>query len=116
MAIQDANLNCADSLIAPAGRWEMAEREFLGLRFDMFVHEPMTLADVLADAARRADPAATMTEHDGVLTTYAEFHARVAALAGMLREQLALAPGAHVALAMENRIEWMIASPRSAGC
>lgn len=111
MRIHHANFPIAETLIRPAGRWEMAGRQFLGREQILFRNEPDTLAGVLARAAQDAAawPNATMTEHDGRITSYETFFAQAAALSIALRDRLSLSPAAAVGIAMANRVEWMVA-------
>ena len=111
MRIHHADFPIADRLIGPGGTWEMEDRLFLGQPHRMFRHEPATLSAMIERAAAHAitQPDAPMTEHDGRITTYGDFFARSASLTDALRTWLGFSSGKCVAIAMGNRVEWLIA-------
>lgn len=66
----------------------------------------MNLSCTLHSAARQI-PARPAITWDGGALSYAEFEHQVACIAGALRGRHGLAPGARVALAMENCPEFL---------
>jgi long-chain acyl-CoA synthetase len=98
-------------LIGPGGPFELEGRAYRGRTYRMFKHGPRTLGELLTRtvAFNRRHPDARMTEQDGARTTYGAFEARAAALAETLSRELGVKAGDHVAIAMANRVEWMIA-------
>jgi acyl-CoA synthetase (AMP-forming)/AMP-acid ligase II len=111
LRVYEADFPVPTELIGPGGKFELEDRLYRGQVHRMFRRGPRTLSELMARAMEdnRPHPDARMTEQDGVVTTYGEFEARAAALAAALRETLGVKPGDHVALAMANRAEWMIA-------
>jgi long-chain acyl-CoA synthetase len=99
------------ALTAAGARYETCMGRIGGREYELFRNAPATLNERLAEtlAARRATPDARMTEQDGAITTFGQFEARAAWLSAHLREELGLSAGQHVAVAMANRVEWMIA-------
>ncbi|GAA4392702.1 long-chain fatty acid--CoA ligase [Ornithinibacter aureus] len=67
----------------------------------------MNLATWIARNGRRLPDSPAMAVGDRVQATWAEFAARVAAAAGGLRDEHGLAPGARVAIVMNNRPEYL---------
>lgn len=67
----------------------------------------MNLARWVARHGARRPDAPALGEGDAVRATWREFAARVAGLAGGLREQLGLAPGDRVAIVSRNRPEYL---------
>jgi acyl-CoA synthetase (AMP-forming)/AMP-acid ligase II len=98
-------------LTGPGGAYELAPRSYRGRTYEMFVHGPRTLSELMAAAvaANRRRAQARMVEQDGTITTYGAFEAQAGALARTLAGPLGVRPGDHVAIAMANRAEWMVA-------
>ena len=98
------------ALMAPGATYETMAGRIDDKQCELFRNAPPTLSLRLAEtfAARRAAPHARMTEQDGVVTTFGEFEARAAVLSLHLREAMGVKVGNHVAIAMANRVEWML--------
>jgi long-chain acyl-CoA synthetase len=110
MRIYQADYPMSEGLTGPGGAYELEDRLFRGRTHRMFRHGPRTLGELMARAieTNRLRPAARMTEQDGRVTTYGAFETAVTALTDTLREALGVRPGQHVAIAMGNRVEWIV--------
>jgi long-chain acyl-CoA synthetase len=91
---------------APGQAFELIESVVRGARCRVFRHAPRSLAQ-LYPAARPHD-ARVFTVMEGARLTYAEVFAQAAALAAQLGAR-GVGPGTHVAIAMRNRPEWLVA-------
>jgi long-chain acyl-CoA synthetase len=91
---------------APGQPFELSEGEVRGARCRIFRHAPRSLAQLYP--AARAHDTKVFTVMDGTRLTYAEVFAQAAALATQLSRR-GVGRGTHVAIAMRNRPEWLVA-------
>ena len=91
---------------APGQPFELVEARVRGASCRVFRHAPRSLAQ-LYPAARVHDEQ-VFTVMEGARLTYAQVFAQAAALAAALTEA-GVGRGTHVAIAMRNRPEWLIA-------
>ncbi|MDB5393975.1 MAG: hypothetical protein JWM91_1481 [Rhodospirillales bacterium] len=93
----------AAHLSVPGGPFELVRRE--GRK--AFRRHPATLIELYSHALEHG--AQTMTIAEGVATSFETVFGRAAALSRELAKRFGVARGTYVALAMANRVEWMIA-------
>ncbi len=108
--IHGASFPIPNELVAPGAPYETIEGRLGDKTCELFRNAPPTLSQRLAEtfAARRAMPEARMTEQDGAVTSFGQFEARAAALSAHLQQAMGVKPGDNVAIAMANRMEWML--------
>jgi long-chain acyl-CoA synthetase len=105
-AIASRTADSVAALTAPGQPFELTERLVGGVSCRVFRHAPRTLSELYAAARAHADRVFCVSEAERL--SYATVLARAASLAAALRAQ-GVAAGAHVAIAMRNRPEWLIA-------
>ncbi|HSG90127.1 MAG TPA: class I adenylate-forming enzyme family protein [Pseudomonadales bacterium] len=95
------------AITAPGAPFETATVAVRGVPLRCFVHAPANLGEVYGQSLVHGDR--TFVVYEGERLTFAEVHARAAALADRLVEGEGLARGDRVAIAMRNYPEWVIA-------
>ena len=95
------------AISAPGQPYETRELEVRGVRMQTFVNAPANLAGLYEQSLALADR--DFLVYEGERLTFAETHARAAALAAWLLEEAQVAEGARIAIAMRNYPEWVIA-------
>jgi long-chain acyl-CoA synthetase len=105
-ALANRTADSVAAFIAPGQPFELIERVVGGASCRVFRHAPRTLSELYAAARLHADKVFLVS--DGERCSYARLLARAATLAGVLSAQ-GVAAGEHVAIAMRNRPEWLIA-------
>jgi long-chain acyl-CoA synthetase len=98
----------AEQLCAPDQFFEIETVEVSGIATKVWKHAPRCLPDVLQQGRSSGGDRDFIRLGDERLT-HAEHYARVTALATRLRDELGVAKGDHVAIAMRNLPEWSIA-------
>jgi long-chain acyl-CoA synthetase len=101
--IYTAEGSIAAQLTLPGEPFELVRRDGR----TAFRNHPATLIDLYAHALGHG--AQTMTIADGVATSFETVFGRAAALSRALGTRFGVGRGSYVALAMANRVEWMIA-------
>ena len=91
---------------APGQPFELIESVVRGARCRIFRHAPRSLAQLYPLAQAHASKVFTVME--GARLTYAEVFAQAAVLAAQLSAR-GVGRGTHVAIAMRNRPEWLVA-------
>jgi acyl-CoA synthetase (AMP-forming)/AMP-acid ligase II len=94
-------------LTAAGAPFEIVREDVRGHRLAVFAHRQRRLADLVCDSVRFGDAEHLVTVRERL--TFAEHHARVAALATALREDYDVRPGDRVAICAANRPEWIVA-------
>ena len=94
-------------LTAPGAPFEIAEEEVLGTRLPVFKTRLRSLPELLEGSAVHGEKEFMVYGDQRI--SYAEHHARVAALAANLRERYGIGPGDRVALLAANCPEFVIA-------
>lgn len=100
-------MNLADelaALIAPGAEYETVQMDTGRGPVPVFVRAPATLGDLY----QRGVSEATFLVEGEVRITYAQAHARAAAIARMLVDDIGVRPGDRVAISMRNHMEWML--------
>ncbi len=97
----------AGELIGPGKRFETETILVAGRPMQVFKGAPRTLAGIFEQAQALGNR--PMVKHDGAALSYSEVFARSARLTCLLKEQFGVGKGTRVAIAMENRCEWIIA-------
>jgi long-chain acyl-CoA synthetase len=95
------------AISAPGEAYETHEVEVRGVPLRAFVHSPANLGELYAQSLAHADR--DFLVYEGERLTFAETHARAAALATWLVEDAGVPEGARVAIAMRNYPEWVVA-------
>jgi acyl-CoA synthetase (AMP-forming)/AMP-acid ligase II len=98
----------AERLCAPDQLFEIETVEVSGVATRVWKHAPRCLPDVLQQGRSNGGDRDFIRLGDERLT-HAEHYAHVTALATRLRDELGVAKGDHVAIAMRNLPEWSIA-------
>jgi len=98
----------AERLCAPGQFFEIETVEVSGIATRAWRHAPRCLPDVLEQGKSNGGDRDFIRLGDERLT-HAEHYAQVTALATRLRDELGVAKGDHVAIAMRNLPEWSIA-------
>jgi long-chain acyl-CoA synthetase len=93
-------------LTAPGAPFAMSEAQVLGRQVRVFTSAPPDLRAVWEGTAGFGD--ATYLVYEDERYSYAEIHARVRALAALLRDTYGVEPGDRVAVAMRNYPEWVV--------
>ncbi len=94
-------------LTAPGAPFEITREEVRGHQLEVFAGRQRSLAELVRASAAYGDADYLVTVEDRL--TFAEHHARVAALATALREEYGVRPGDRVAICAANRPEWVVA-------
>ena len=94
------------AFIGPGQPFELIETRVRGASCRVFRHAPRSLAQLYP--AARAHDARVFTVMEGARLSYAQAFAQAAALAAALAEA-GVGRGTHVAIAMRNRPEWLVA-------
>lgn len=94
-------------LTAPGAPFEMRAAMIDGVPVRIFCNAPQTLGEAFRGAAAHADR--VLCVHGDARLTYAEALARAQALSSFLRARLGDARNVRVAIAMNNRPEWLLA-------
>lgn len=94
-------------LTAPGAPFEIYEGAALGRPMRLFRHAPSNLQTLFTHTRRHAD-LPFLVEGDQALS-YADTYHRIDALAAWLQAEYPDLRGQHVAIAMQNRIEWIVA-------
>ena len=102
-----ADRDIGAQLTAPGAPFELTEKRIAGRKCRVFVDTPGCLATLYGNLDAFADH--TLVVYEGRKLTYGEVVKRAAALAQHLREDRELGAGDHVAIAMRNCPEWIIA-------
>jgi len=92
-------------LTAPDSRFALGEAEILGRESRIFVNAPRSLR-TLFDSARARGPA-TFLVYEDERWSFEDVMAQVDAVAALLVDRYAIAPGDRVAIAMRNYPEWI---------
>lgn len=95
-----------EELTGPGGQFEIVEEEILGNRIKTFKAAPPSVREFWLSTVAWGDRPYLI--YEGEVTTYAQAHAQVNALAAWLETQ-GVRPGDRVAIAMRNYPEWLIA-------
>jgi long-chain acyl-CoA synthetase len=98
----------AERLCAPDQFFEIETVEVSGIATRVWKHAPRCLPDVLQQGSSNGGDRDFIRLGDERLT-HTEHYAHVTALATRLRDELGVAKGDHVAIAMRNLPEWSIA-------
>lgn len=93
-------------LTGPGGTFEVSETEIGGVALRNYAKAPPTLRDLWLGSAVHGDNDYLVYGDDRL--TYTQTHQQAAALSGWLSAQ-GVGPGDHVAIAMRNYPEWMLA-------
>ena len=96
----------AEKMLRPGGRHALETVTVAGFPQQVFKGAPRTLAGLYAQAMQHGDR--VMVVQDGQSLTYAEGFAQAAALADSLRSRFGVVAGTKIAVAMSNRIEWIV--------
>ncbi|MEE4299287.1 MAG: class I adenylate-forming enzyme family protein [Pseudomonadales bacterium] len=95
------------AISAPGQPYETQETEVRGVAVQTFVHAPANLAALYEQSLAHAER--DFLVYEGERLTFAETHARAAALASWLLEEARVPEGARIAIAMRNYPEWVVA-------
>jgi acyl-CoA synthetase (AMP-forming)/AMP-acid ligase II len=94
-------------LTAAGAAFEIAREDVRGQRLEVFTHRQRSLAELVRDSARFGDAEYLVSTRERL--TFAEHHARVAALATALRDEYGVRPGDRVAICAANCPDWVVA-------
>jgi long-chain acyl-CoA synthetase len=97
----------AAAITAPGERYEVQTIEIGGVAMRAFTNAPPSLRELFATARERGD--ATFLVYEDERWSFAEVMRHVDALAALLVDRYAVAPGDRVAIGMRNYPEWVIA-------
>jgi len=95
-----------NELTGPGAPFEVTEVEVRGVPTKVYASAPPSLREIWLGSAAHGDKDYLVYQDER--WTYTEAHREVAAVAGWLAEQ-GVGPGDHVAIAMRNYPEWMLA-------
>ena len=104
----DTGITLVDQLTGPGQRFELVRRGPDGTGALVYRHAPRNLRDVLIGAAGSADGRDYIV-YEGRRLSALDHDARCRQLAGYLHDELGVAPGDRVAIAMRNLPEFSIA-------
>jgi long-chain acyl-CoA synthetase len=93
-------------LTAPGAPFEVEQIDVRGVKIRAYANAPSTLRDIWLGSAGHAD--SDYIVYKGERWTYADAHREVASIANWLANH-GVNPGDHVAIAMRNYPEWMLA-------
>jgi long-chain acyl-CoA synthetase len=96
----------AAQLTAANAPWEMVPASFNGVEYRVYKNAPATLQDLLNGSRAHGEKVFLVYEDERI--TFQEFFRRADGIAWQLVNQLKVAPGDRVAIAMRNYPEWMI--------
>ena len=103
------NLNpIAASLAAPGAPYEFMETEIDGVAVRVFKNAPQNMVRALDNSRKDFSEAEFIVSGD-LRMTFDAYYQKVDALSGWLQNEAKIQPKQHVAIAMKNCAEWMIA-------
>ena len=103
----DALKKVTQQLTGPGGPFEVHQVEVNGVPLRAYAGAPASLRDVWLSTAGHGDKDYLIYEDQRL--TFAQSHARVAAIANAMVERFGVRPGDRVAIAMRNYPEWTLA-------